>query len=440
RGLGLCLLALAGAGLLALPLALDLAAAGGAGLGHRVPPASFASALRLAPGPGPGTGWLALCLPLAAALSLAFLPPALWPAGARAGLVVVGGVYLSWASAAGLVPEPAANAPVYAGTAAVGSALLAGMGLASLVPGVASAAFGHRQLVAGLLVLAAGVGLSAQAAQALRGDWEVGGPDRVPAAYALVREGAPGGRVLWLGAGDGDAFPPPGGLPDGLVRAGQATVRYAVRWAGGASALDVGRSSEGPGYRALEAVLAEVLSGATRHGGALLAPFGVRFVVADPADLPEPAWIRLLRQVDLDPVPVGGLRVLENAKAVPAASVVVDPGWTVRARGPALGAVDLPLPEARPFQPPRLEGGAGPGAMVLLAQEFDPRWRLELPGGARLRPFRAFGWATAFAGSPVPGGSAVGFGGQRAHALTLGGLAVLWAAVTVITRRPPRRG
>lgn len=440
RGLGLTALALAGAGLLTFPLAMDLAAAGGGGLGHWVPPVSFGSALRLAPGPGPGGGSLALCLPVAAALSLAFLPPALRPAGARAGLVAVAGIYLSWASAAGLLPEPVANAPVYAGTAAVGCAVLAGMGLAALVPGVASVAFGHRQLVAGLLVLAAGVGVGAQAAQAVRGGWEVGGPDRVPPAYALVREGAGGGRVLWLGAGEGDAFPPPGGLPDGLVRAGEASVRYAVRWAGGASPLDVGRRAGGAAYRTLEAVLAQVLSGGTRHGGALLAPFGIRFVVADPADLPEPAWRRLLRQVDLDPVPVGGLRVLENAKAVPAASVVADPEWVLGARGPAVDAAELPVPRGRPFRPPRLEAGAGPGAMVLLAQEFDPRWRLELPGGARLRPLRAFGWATAFTGSPVPRGSALSFGGQRTHALTLAALAVLWAAVTVATRRPPRGG
>jgi GT2 family glycosyltransferase len=438
RGVALSALALAGSAALLLPLSVDLVRTGGAGLGHRVPPVPFSSALRLALGPGPGQGWAGAVLPLAAALSLPFLPPAAAGAGVRAAGLVVAGVYLSWASAAGLLPAPVSNAPAYAGLAAFGSALLVGAGLGALLPGVTASAFGHRQVAAGLLVLAVAVGLGGQAVRALRADWEVGGPDRVPPAYTVVEEAGPG-RVLWLGTPRGDAFPAPGGLPDGVVRAGGASVRYAVRPAAGASALDVGRAAGGDGYRALEAALAELLSGSTRHGGALLAPFGVRFVVADPRDLPELAWRRLLRQVDLDPVPVGGLRVLQDPKAVPLASVVVDRAWVAGARGSASAALDLPAPAARGFDPPHLEGGAGPGALVLLSQDFDPRWRLEGPDGApRLRPVRAFGWATGFTGTAVPPRSRLVFGGQGAHALALAVAATLWAGAVVATRRPPR--
>src|SRR5207247_344747 len=49
----------------------------------------------------------------------------------------------------------------------------------------------------------------------------------------------------------------------------------------GASALDTGRGFTGNGYRYLERSLAQILSGNTTHGGALLGPLGIEFVVAE---------------------------------------------------------------------------------------------------------------------------------------------------------------
>src|SRR5437016_4192326 len=123
---------------------------------------------------------------------------------------------------------------------------------------MAETAFGQQQLGTALVALLLAVGIGGQVLQAAQGAWEVGGPDRIPPAYPVVREagGAPY-RVLWLGGLQREAFLPPAGTPDGTVDAGAASVRYAVRSPRGASVLDFGRPSSGPGYDYLRRALRE---------------------------------------------------------------------------------------------------------------------------------------------------------------------------------------
>jgi hypothetical protein len=148
--------------------------------------------------------------------------------------------------------------------------------------------------------------------------------------------------------------------------------------------------------------------------------------------------------VDLDVVPAGGLLILRNDKAVPAAAVIADRRWAAAARsGDPEATLDLPVPSARPLRHPEATSttftGAGSGpSVVLLSQQFDPRWRLLVSGRPPLAPRPAFGWATGF----FPGASAfrVVLEGQGARTAELAGLAVLWAAAAWMTRRPVRRG
>src|SRR5262249_55379186 len=159
------------------------------------------------------------------------------------------------------------NMPAYLGLAAFSMALLAGIGLASLLTGVGRATFGHRQVGAALLILVVGGGLFLQATQAALGAWSIGGPGEIPAAYALVQAGQqPPGRVLWIGDPDGGSLVAPGGTPEGVAGAGASAVRFAVAYPVGATALDYGRPSAGPGYDALTRTIGEVFSGDTRHG------------------------------------------------------------------------------------------------------------------------------------------------------------------------------
>jgi hypothetical protein len=294
------------------------------------------------------------------------------------------------------------------------------------------------------MALVIGVGLGAQAIQAAKGSWSLGGSDRTTAAYGIVEQ--PTGsfyRVLWLGRADGDAFPTPGGVPDGTVDAGTASVRYAVRGSEGMSALDTARPAMGPGYGALEQTLREILAGQTRHGGALLAPFGIRFVVAGPTDLTPSASRRLARQLDLDPIPAGGLRIFENSKATPMEAVTRDPGWRQAATRPSTLSVERLLrPGARALlrrdDRDVFTGQATNAAsLILLAQQFDSHWRLEGASSAG-GPTRAFGWAVGFVPEATARSFEVRFNGQTTRTLETGLLALLWMAGLWMTRRPSR--
>jgi hypothetical protein len=436
---GLCLGAAAAGAVLVFPLTLVLARAGGVGFWDAAGSPSFASVVRLHLGPGPGSWWTGFYLPLAAALALVFVSGRLAGIAVRAGMIALASIYLAWLAAAGYLPVWLSNPAAYLGLAAFSLALMVGLGMGFVAKGMAEVAFGSRQVGTALLVLLLGVGLAGQALQAARGSWAVGGSDRLPPAYPVVADAAgPPYRVLWLGSVHGDVFPPPAGTPDGTVSAGPASVRFAVRSPRGASVLDLGRPAAGPGYDYVRQVLREALAGRTRHAGSLLAPLAVRFVAADPRDISNRVIRRLVRQLDLNLIPAGGLLIFENAKWVPLASLVADPEWLQAAFAPTVESVaQLPAAHAEPLGLSSQSGPPTAYALILLSQQYDSRWRLTLqPGSAPLRPRRAFGWAVGFAGRPRSPGPAIAFEGQRIRTLEIALLAMLWLGVLWLTRRP----
>jgi len=286
-------------------------------------------------------------------------------------------------------------------------------------------------------VLVSGVAL--QSIAAMTGRRATGSLERIPAAWAVIDDSARGAfRVLWVGARGGEPFPPPGGDPQAVVDAGPATLRAGLTEREGTSALDIGRPVAGPGADALWAVVGEVLAGGTTHGGALLAPFGVRYLVAGEGDLPVEAAARLEAQSDLDRIPASGLVIFRNAAAMPPAASFPDDGMLADAsRGGGLDALQR-LQHVRGTPLRRVEGGwdgtATPGDLVALSSEFDDRWRLE---GSDAEPFGSFGWATAFDDAPPE--VQVRHGGQLPRTIAIAILAALWAAALWITRKPVAR-
>jgi GT2 family glycosyltransferase len=446
RGLGLSSLAIAAGALLVFPLSIEMLKAGGTGVGDRIGVASFSAILRLSPGPSPGDWPTGFFLPIAAGLGLIFASGTMASLAARAAVAATASVYLAWLSAGGYLPSALASTVAYVGVAAFGYALLVGIGLSALLGGVARRSFDIRRIGAAAMAIVLAGGLLAQAAQAAAGRWAVGGSDRVPAAYPLV--GVAGGvpyRVLWLGdAGAGD-FPSPGGPPDGGVDAGAASVRFAVTLPSGASALDIGRPSAGPGYDQLRLALEEILAGDTRHGGALLSIFGIRFIVGRPGAVPPTAIRRLARQIDLDLVPTEGLTIFQNAVTAPLASEIRDSGWRRTAVSPSLLATsELGAPSYTALSEGH-DGFAGPASsaasLVLLSQQFDPRWRLVgSDGQTAILPTRSFAWAVGFKVGAEPGGFSVRYGGQRTRTTELMVLFLFWAFALWVTRRPVRVG
>jgi GT2 family glycosyltransferase len=445
RGAALGVAATVGAGVLLVPAMGSLLDRGARGLADPTGSASFFSMLRLAPGGGPGSWVTASYLPLAAAAAVLFMSDRYGRVPLRLLATGVSSVYLAWLAGAGRLPDAMSNPAAYLGVAGFAFSMLVGLGLSDVVRGVGRADFGHRQVGAAVMTALVVVGGGGQVAQAVIGSWAIGGPDRVPPAYALVDvPGRTDFRVLWLGGPSGRPLPVPGGLPDGEVSAGPASVRFAIGGPGGTSALDTGRVQRGPGYDALESTLEVILAGDTSHGGALLAPFGVRFIVAGP-DLPEAARLRLEHQVDLDLQPGEGLTILANAKAPPVASVVGSAAWAQAAPAGGVRTIAaLPAPVASPLgSSPSGQVLAGPASsspgLVYLAQQFDARWVLDPSTAASdERSVRAFGWATGFPSPPGGGPFVLRFEGQGRRRAELAVVGALWVLALWATRRPAR--
>jgi hypothetical protein len=233
---------------------------------------------------------------------------------------------------------------------------------------------------------------------------------------------------------------------------GGTTLRYSVAGRQGASSLDTGRVQEGDGYRYLEAVLAETLSGTTSHAGALLGPLSIRYVVAALGDLPPSVLSRLDGQVDLDLIPAGGLVIYRNERALPPAWASTDPAYARAARGGSLlDVASLPAPSLDPLG--RVAGGfagklggGGDAREAVVAQQFASGWRLrvhgEAPARAATSPHRAFGWATGFAVPTGANGVVIEYGRQWIRTVEMSLLGLFWIVALWVTRKPAmtRRG
>ncbi len=438
RGLSSMALACAIAAVLLFPFVPTLVAGGGAALVSQVGTSDLPQLARLAPGGGPGTWVVALFLPVAALVSFALVGAELRGRAIRAMLVALIGLALSWLSAAWWIPVPLSNPLAYLAVAAVAEVMLVAYGVSSAVTGLGREAFGMRQILTAMLTIVIGGGLVLQSLAVLVGGWAVGGPEQVPAAWSVLASTAKGDfRVLWVGSHTNDPFPAPGGDPQGVAEAGDATLRYGLTGRDGTVAIDIGRPAVGSGPDHLDEALDEILSGATRHGGALLAPFGVRFVIAADDDVPPRAQALLDAQVDLDLVPAAGLVVYRNARAMPPAAVLEDDPLSIEAMRSSEPSDIVRTPLRRGSSLVQVqggwEGGEGSGP-VLVSTEFQGAWQLEGSGDTA---FTAFGWATGFDVQQAP--VAVRYGAQMPATIQAWLLAVVWAAALWITRKPVAR-
>jgi GT2 family glycosyltransferase len=439
RGLGRLAAATIGAGILLFPFVPTVLAAGGAGLHSFLGATDPWQIVRLVLGDAPGAWVVAYFLPVASVLGLALVGDELRPTAVRAGVAACAALALAWASAAGYLPPALANAPAYTALAATEQALLVAFGIASVSGALGRESFGFRQVGALLLTAVLTAGLVLQSLAAVVGGWAIGGRDAIPAAWAVVDSSAKGEfRVLWIGSNDGRSFPAPGGDPLGVVQAGEATIRWGLTTRAGTTALDIARPLAGPGADALQEAIAEIVSGTTTHGGALLAPFGIRYVVAEEAALPSAARSLFDEQADLDTVPATGLLIYRNAVGLPPAGVVdasTADRRIIEEDDPAVIQQLLPMP-VTPLD--QVDGGwAGPtaaGNIAVISTEFDGSWKLE---DSSAQPERAFGWSTSF---PVSTSSIrIENGAQLASTIAVWILAGLWAMALWITRKPVRR-
>ncbi|HET6770631.1 MAG TPA: glycosyltransferase [Actinomycetota bacterium] len=438
RGVGFIAATVGIAAVLLFPFTLTIIRAGGDAAVDAAGVARYGSVLRLSAGGAPGSWEPAFFLPLAGTLALAVSGNL--RQSRRLALAAGVALLLAWLAAAGRLPGFAANPLAYLGVAAVSLSVLVAYGMAAERRELP---LDLRQLVWGSLAAVVAIGIALQSAQAFRGAWAIG-QDRIPPAWSVVSSASPGVpfRVLWLGGPGGRAFVPPGGVPDGVIVAGKATVRYGVTGRDGRSALSLGLPPIGDGYDHLHRVATAILRGTVRHGGALLATLGVHYVVTDPRDLPAAARRRLSQQVDLDLIQrAGGMSVYRNARALPEAWSAPGTTFQIAARSDRLTAPARAYPVgARSLD--RLSSASWGGGVtlpeagvVIAATSYDARWRLQTEEGTETLPFRAFGWGLGFDAPAADTRVLVSFRGQGARSLQLTVLAALWLAALWFTRR-----
>jgi GT2 family glycosyltransferase len=441
RGRGLLLTGAAsiGAAVLLFPFVPTLFADGGRALSSLVGTTEPLPLARLALGSGPGTWSVAAFLPIGAVLGLGLVRGDLRGPAARAAFAGGVALILSWLAAANDLPTALSNAPAFAALAAVSMASLIGFGLTSFTVSLRFESFGFRQVGGGLLTIVLGAGLLLQSLTAMVGTWGVGRPEeRIPPAWAVVSGASEGSfRVLWLTGDRGDGLPPPAGDPQRRLQAGDATIRYALTDRSGATVLDTGRPLAGPGPDRLERALEEILGGTTRHGGALLSPFAIRFVVAERGALPVAARDALDSQLDVNLLPATGFTIYRNASAIPPAAIL----QTRRSDRDIMGVGDpstIAMWQPVPAVPlTRASGGwDGPAVAgtVFLSLEYDAQWALR---GDPADPEVAFGWATSFPAGGVP--VQVRHAGGLPARIQVALLAVLWLAALWVTRKPVAR-
>jgi GT2 family glycosyltransferase len=439
RGLLLTSLSVVGAAVLLFPFVPTLLADGGRALASLVGTTEPERLARLSFGTGPGTWAIAAFLPLGAAIALGLVRGPLRGSAARAALATGAGLILSWLAAANYLPLALSNPLAFGAVSAVSMASLIGFGLTSFTGSLRLEAFGLRQIAGVILAVILGAGLLLQSLAVMAGTWGIGSPgERVPPAWTVISGAEDGSfRVLWLTDDRGRGLPPPAGDPERRLEAGAATIRYALTDREGASVLDLGRPFSGPGPDRLDLALREILAGSTHHGGALLAPFGVRFVVAERAAFPVAARASFDTQVDVNRVPAAGFAIYRNAVSLPlAASLETDAvdREILDAGDPSTIARWRPVPVA-PLQ--RVRGGwdgPGPAGTVFVSTEYDAGWQLE---GTSRRPEVAFGWATSFRteGEPIR----IRHGGSLPARIQTALLTIIWLAALWATRRPVAR-
>jgi len=411
-------------------------------------PAELADLLRFSPG-AYGNGWMTWC-PL-----LVAIVPLLLGRGDRLRLAMMGGAVafsgyaLAWASHRGWLADLLGR-EVFVGEgslvlAAVGLCWCAAVGPSTIrIDGGFSAVILRRIAVtvgAASLMVSSGVLLIESA----NGRWDTPTNDlRVSLSLLDDRDIGPSYRVLWLG--DQDVLPLKGwsvgdeGLHVGTSVRGHPDIRH--QWVGALT----------DGHRQLLNAVEIGLSGNTTRMGRLLAPFGVRYVAVVERSTPSfssgferPIGPRtrqaLGSQLDLRPLATDpSVTVLVNESWMSSRAQFGSPVRLVGLDEPGeLVVTDLTsgipvLTDRRSSRDQRGFVGAGE---VLVAESFDPNWRL-LVGGEMIAPEPSFGWAMRF-DSPASGPAALWHIRPNSVADRAIVQAVLWAVIArlaVYERRP----
>ncbi len=382
------------------------------------PPAAWQLVLLTPGGPGAPAAWLLAGIVLAGLAALV--------RGARV-------TYVAWACAGfglGLALLLARTGHAsglglqVAGGGVLVAALSAGNGLRERLAG---ASFGWRQLAAaGLVALAAVTPIGAGLAWLGHGAADPLTRQRrpvLPAFAAAELAATPGLRVLAL-------------RPDG------PRVSYALGAGAGPGFGAADTPMSPPQRRALDAVVADLLTARGSDAAEALATRAVRYVAVPDSSAATAVAAALDSQSGLTRRTSGD--VLLWRVLAPGAPLSVVSGGTAEAARAGDRAAGPLLLRTAPVQPltagPAVQVGPGrTGRLVVLAQAADPGWRATYDGRA-LQPVTAWGWAQGFVLPASKGTLHVEHAGHRSAVVALQGLCLLVVVVLAGPGARRRRG
>jgi GT2 family glycosyltransferase len=369
---------------------------------------SVADLLRFRTGPFGGhvTGY-AFAGFAALALVVAQGPRLAW--AVRAWFIALGAWGLVWSGEQGWLPFPLPDAGVALAFASAALALAVGLAVAAFEVDLRRHRFGWRQLVPGLAALALVAIIVPFAAAATDGRWKMPQRDFEATFEALqAGVGGSGARFLWIG--DPAVLPVAGFDLDGTVAfaTSDSVPSLTDRWGG----------PDTPGVPLVREALHLASTGGTSRLGRMLAPFGIRYLVAVEglapragesdtrglrSPLPDPLARALDAQLDLERIAgvSDALALYRNTSWAPSRALLADDvDVTTGADGvEAFARLDITGSTAA------LEGlsangvtARGPvpdGGRVYVGATASRDWRLDVDGGRATRA-DAFGWANVF--------------------------------------------
>lgn len=358
---------------------------------------------------------LVLYLPVVAAIALGRAWRLTW--AVRAGVIVVAFGALAVLADRDALPFRGPEAGVLLVPVALGVAIAGAVALSAFDLDVRGGSFGWRQPLGLAANVAVVIGSFPGVAALGDGAWKT--PDtqlaaqidqQLPEVVAGTPQNEPGTTARTSPAdytvlliGDARLLPVPGieyrdGVSFVLIDDGPLDIRD--RW----------QAPDNDMHEAISAAFDEMTASSTLRAGRLLAPLGIRYIIAPEFDnvistiddpLPTPAGLTQVLEDQLDLVSVPGfptLDVFENSAWMPAFGQLTGDSATASVEGGARALVTGVL-EATPVfvgaDPAEVASDiVGPG-VIHLAVPFEDNWSLNVDGD-ELEPRRAFGVTTAF--------------------------------------------
>lgn len=399
--------------------------------------------LRLATGPH-GSGILGWSTVVVAALALVLASGDRLVWAVRGWLMVILSVGLAWLDQLGVVGASLPRPEVLLAPAALGLAIAATMLVIAVERDLGNFRFGFRQALPALAVISLLAGAIAGVGAAFDGRWEIARGGYETAMRFVVDGEEDQSRIMWIG--DADALPVGGwSYRDATVGITSASIP---------SVIEQWPDADPEGREIVLEVLDTAMRGGTNRVGRLLAPMGVRYIVAIERVAPAPfsddtipisdgIAQMLNEQLDFERVDIrDGMTVYRNASWAPIVAEVpqgtASKVSSATAAEVVAGDLSGSLGPFTPDGPRRWTGEVAEGTELQHATMSSNRWELEVPeASVRAVQSRGYGWANTYL-IAADGDATLEYKTSSVYRLLMIGQAIMWLLALAVVFFGPR--